>query len=73
MHGFIKRRLAEVQLYLAGQGLVEVQLVAEMRIDGLFLWNKRHCLGNLDLLRELKRLIGAKVICKRKWEGIAVG
>lgn len=47
--------MAEVQLDLAGWGLVEVQLVAEMRIEGLFLWNKRHCLGNLDLLREVKR------------------
>lgn len=50
MHSFSKRRLAEVQLDLAGQGLAEVQLVSEMGMEGLFLRNKSHCLGRLDFI-----------------------
>lgn len=66
--------MAKVQLDLAGWGLVEIQLVAEMRIEGLFLQNKSHCLGSLDfIVRGEKEELGAKVICKRGWEGIAVG
>lgn len=42
--------MAETQLDFAGQGLAAVQLVSEMGIQGLFLWNKSHCLGSLDFI-----------------------
>lgn len=66
--------MAEIQLDLAGQGLAAVQLVSEMGIQGLFLWNKSHCLGSLDFIeRGEEEELGVKVICKRGWEGKAMG
>lgn len=74
MHGFSRRGLAEIQLDLAGQGLAAVQLVSEMGIQGLLLWNKSHCLGSLDFIeRGEEEELGVKVICKRGWEGKAMG